>query len=63
MMIRLVSTLLVILALVIGKNLAYPMGNEEMISLYSANDAVIELTDANFTSNVHDPNVVWVVEF
>ena len=50
--------------LYIGNGLAfYKTENEELISLYDKNDAVIELTDANFTEAVQDPDVAWVVEF
>ena len=37
--------------------------DEELISLYNENDPVIELTDKNFTSSIHDPDVAWFVEF
>lgn len=38
-------------------------GNEELISLYDANDAVVELTDRNITQHIYDPNAIWFVEF
>ncbi len=53
------------LLLVIGNDLASGVSvkDEDIISLYDTNDSVIELTDANFTTNVYDPNVAWIVEF
>ena len=35
----------------------------ELISLYSAEDPVIELVNTNLTVNIYDPEKIWFVEF
>ena len=39
------------------------MSAAELISLYSAEDPVIELVNTNLTVNIYDPEKIWFVEF